>query len=117
MSKSKLAATKRHTIQEKAWWRWRRSLWWSEGTEGGPELVVAFSVNEKAWWRWRRSLWWSEGTQGRPELMVVSGSSTASFRAAAAAAEVEAADLGRHFLGEGTRKNKKKKGKFSYFGF
>ncbi|GMN74566.1 hypothetical protein TIFTF001_052401, partial [Ficus carica] len=100
---------------EKAWWRWRRSLWWSEGTQGGPELVVVFSFKEKAWWRWRRSLWWSEGTQGGPELVVVSGSSTASF---SVAAEVEAADLGRLFLGEGTRKKKKKKkGKFSYFGF
>ncbi|GMN55581.1 hypothetical protein TIFTF001_024690 [Ficus carica] len=36
----------------------------------------------------------------------VSGSSTASFRAAAAA-EVEATDLERLFWGEGTRKNKK----------
>ncbi|GMN30065.1 hypothetical protein TIFTF001_041400 [Ficus carica] len=40
----------------------------------------------------------------------VSGSSTASFRVAAAPV-VEAADLGRLFCGEGTRKKKKKKKK------
>ncbi|GMN23517.1 hypothetical protein TIFTF001_051310 [Ficus carica] len=25
----------------------------------------AFSVKEKAWWRWRQSLWWSKGKKGK----------------------------------------------------
>ncbi|GMN44820.1 hypothetical protein TIFTF001_014012 [Ficus carica] len=39
----------------------------------------------------------------------VFGSSTTSFRVGAAAAEVEVADLGRLFWGEGTRKKKRRK--------
>ena len=64
---------------------------------GAAELVVVGGEEEE-----------EEGVVGA--CGAVSGSSTASFRVAAAP-EVEAADLGRLFWGEGTTKKKKKKKK------
>ena len=70
-------------------------LFWGEGTR----------KNKK-----RRKEGREEGEVRVPRFLLFSRSSTASFRVAVAA-KVEAADLGKHFWGEGTRKKKKKRRK------